>query len=416
VAADDDDPLDAANNTSRTRTRGWGAAFQATVVRPLAARANHLVVGVGLDAARSRYESDTELARLTADRGTAGTGLLDAEAAVRLRTNVRHVGLYVADFLTIAPRLTLMGAGRFNHSSAELRDQLGDDLTGDHEFSRLNPSAGLTYALPRGVTAYGSFSTSSRVATPSELSCADPEEPCRLPNAFLSDPPLEQVVAHTWEGGARGRVRAMNWTASIFRTSNHDDIIFISSGALTNQGHFENVGDTLRRGLELGAFGAVSNRVRWGAAYTYLRATFDTPLVLSSPNHPEGVDGEIPVRAGDAIPGVPRHNFKADVSTVVDRATIGASLTATSSQFLRGDEANLVAPVDGYALVNLSAAFALHPRIRVVGRVANLFGADYETFGLLGAADDVLGDQFDDPRFLSPGAPRAAWIGLDFRF
>lgn len=416
VPVDDDDPFDGTNNTSRTRTRGWGGAFQATVTRPLTARANHFVLGVGFDAARSRYEADTELARLNEERGTVGTGLLDAEAAVRLRTNVRHIGVYVADFFTVAPRLTLVGASRFNYSTAELRDQLGDDLTGDHDFSRLNPSGGVTYELPRGVTAYGSFSVSSRVPTPSELSCADPDDPCRLPNAFLSDPPLDQVVAHTWEGGARGRVRAMSWNASAFRTANRDDIVFVSSGALTSQGHFENVGDTLRRGLELGAYGVVADRVRWGAAYTYIQATFETPLVLSSPNHPEEVDGEISVRAGDSIPGVPRHNFKTDLSVSVGHATIGGSLATTSSQFLRGDEANLLAPVDGFAIVNLSASYALHPRARIAGRVTNLFGTNYETFGLIGEADEVLGAGFDDPRFLSPGAPRAAWVGFEVRF
>jgi outer membrane receptor protein involved in Fe transport len=410
----DEDELDGTNNTSKMRTRGWGGGLQLTVTRPLAARENHFVAGVSFDTARSRYESDTELARLTDERGTVGTGLFDSEAAVRLRTSVRHTGVYAANFLTVAPRLTIMGAARFDRSLVELRDQLEDDLTGDHDFARLNPSAGVTYELPRGVTAYGSYSVAARVPTPSELSCAAPEDPCRLPNAFVADPPLEQVVASTWEGGARGRVGALNWTASAFRTGNRDDLIFVSSGALTNEGHFENVGDTLRRGLELSALGVVGNAIRWRAAYTYLRATFETPLTLSSPNHPDEVDGEIVVRPGDMIPSIPRHNLKADVSVMVRRLTIGTALATMSSQFLRGDEANLLQPVDGSAILNLSGSYTLHRRARVVARITNLFNADYETFGLLGEADEVLGDDFDDPRFLSPGAPRAAWVGIEF--
>jgi hypothetical protein len=416
VPVDDNDPLDATNNTSKTRTHGWGAGLQASITRPVADRDNHFVVGLSVDGAGSRYASDTELARLTDDRGTVGAGLLDSAAAVRLRTTVLHTGLYVADFLSAAPRLTLMGAARFTHSAVELRDQLGGDLTGDHGFSRLNPSAGMTYELPRGVTAFGSFSISSRVPTPSELSCADPEDPCRLPNAFVADPPLEQVVAHTWEGGARGRVEDVHWTASTFRTTNRDDLVFISSGALTNEGHFQNIGETLRRGLELSAFGVAANGIRWGASYTYLRATFETPLTLSSPNHPDAIDGEITVRAGDSIPSVPRHNFKADLSAALKRATFGATLSTTSSHFLRGDEANLLAPIDSSTLVNVWGSYELHRRARLVARVTNLFNTEYATFGLLGEADDVLGDEFDDPRFLSPGAPRAAWVGVELSF
>jgi len=416
IPVDDDAEFDGTNNTSRTATNGWGGAVQATVARALGGRANHFVAGATFDGGRSRYEADTEIARLTAERGTVGSGLFDQEAVVRLRTRVRHTGLYLADFLSVAPRVTLMGAARFNHSTVALRDQVGTDLNGDHRFSRVNPAVGVTVQMPRAVTAFGSFSVSSRVPAPSELSCADPADPCRLPNAFVADPPLAQVVARTIEGGLRGRRSGVSWNASVFRTANRDDIIFISSGALTNTGHFANVGRTLRQGIELGASGGLGDAVRWGAAYSYLRARFDAPLTLSSPNHPDEDDGEIAIEAGDAIPGVPAHNVKLNVSSTIRRATVGANLVFTSDQFLRGDEANLLPALDGAAVVNLTGSYALGSRVRVFGRVANLFDRKYSTFGLLGEADDVLGDAYDDPRFLSPAAPRAAWVGLEISF
>ena len=416
VPADEDDELDGTNNTSNTRTRGWGGSLQMTVTRPLAGSVNHLVVGTSLDAARSRYESDTELARLTETRGTEGTGLLDSGAAVRLRTNVRHTSLYAADFFTITPRVTAMGSARFTHSAVELRDQLGEALTGDHTFNRLNPAAGLTVDLGQEVATYASYSEASRVPTPSELSCADPDDPCRLPNAFVADPPLEQVVTRTWEGGVRGRTRGLNWAASAFRSANRDDIIFISSGALTNEGYFANVGDTLRRGVELNAFGRAGEVVRWEAAYTYLRATFGTPLTISSPNHPDAMDGEIDVGAGSSIPSVPRHNLKGDVAVTLGRTSVGAVLTSTSSQFLRGDEANRLRPIEASAVVHLTGSYLVAPHARITARVTNLFGAEYATFGLLGEPDEVLGDEFEDPRFVSPGPPRAAWLGIELAF
>jgi outer membrane receptor protein involved in Fe transport len=384
-------------------------------MRPLGNRANDLIAGVSVDLGRSRYEADTELADLSETRGTIGTGIYDADAAVRLKSSVTHTGLYAADFFTIAPRVTLMGSARFTHSSIELRDQLGDELTGDHSFSRLNPAAGITVTLPRDATAYGSFSMSSRVPTPSELGCADPDDPCRLPNAFVADPPLEQVTAWTIEGGIRGRLLRgrIAWNASLFRTVNRDDILFISSGALTNEGHFENVGDTERRGVELGAAG-VAGRARWTASYTYLRATFETPLILSSPNHPDAVDGEIQVATGNTLPGVPRHNVKLGLDATIGRTSLGGNLAMVSGQYLRGDEANLLDQVDGYALVNMTARHQLRPGIALAANVTNLFGAQYETFGLLGEADDVLGDEFDDPRFMSPGSPFGIWVGIEF--
>lgn len=40
----------------------------------------------------------------------------------------------------------------------------------------------------------------------------------------------------------------------------------------------------------------------------------------------------------------------------------------------------------------------------------------HNLIGVLGEADEVLGDDFDDPRFLGPGAPRAAWLGITLSF
>jgi outer membrane receptor protein involved in Fe transport len=415
IPVDDDDELNGTNNTSGRRSNGWGGALQATVTRPLSGRPNHFVAGVSIDGGATDYEADTEIARLTADRGTVGIGQFDQEAVVRLESTVLHTGLYAANFFSVVPRLTLMGAARFNYSDVALRDQVGTALDGDHEFSRFNPAAGLTYELARGATAYGSFSVSSRVPAPSELSCADPADPCRLPNAFVADPPLEQVVARTWEGGLRGRRRGVAWNASVFSTAANDDILFISSGPLTNTGHFQNVGDTRRRGLELGASGS-RDRIRWDVAYSFISARFDSLLTLSSPNHPDEVDGEIEVEEGSRIPGVPQHNFKVNLEGSVGRLTAGGNVLIASSQYLRGDEANLLPALDGYTVVNVSANYAIAPHVALTARVTNLFDSAYSTFGLLGEADEVLGDDYEDPRFVSPGAPRAAWVGLRFSF
>jgi outer membrane receptor protein involved in Fe transport len=64
----------------------------------------------------------------------------------------------------------------------------------------------------------------------------------------------------------------------------------------------------------------------------------------------------------------------------------------------------------------MSASYALARNVALTARVSNLFDSEYSTFGLLGEADEVLGDDYENPRFLSPGAPRAAWIGLRFSF
>ena len=83
---------------------------------------------------------------------------------------------------------------------------------------------------------------------------------------------------------------------------------------------------------------------------------------------------------------------------------------------LRGDEGNLLGKVDGYAIGSLRAEYEISDNARLFALVDNVLDKDYETFGLFGEPDEVLVDAFDDRRFFSPGAPRAAWVGIRVSF
>jgi outer membrane receptor protein involved in Fe transport len=264
---------------------------------------------------------------------------------------------------------------------------------------------------------YASYSEANRAPSPVELTCADEDDPCRLPNAFLADPPLEQVVAKTFEAGVRGRWDGGRWQAGFFRTTNEDDILFISAGALTNEGFFDNVGRTRRDGIELNANGAAGERISWTASYTYLDATFRTTLSVPSPNNPQSIAGEMPVEPGDRLPLIPEHLFKAGARFAWnDKLGLGMDLFASSSQHFRGDEGNRAPEIDGYTLLSLRGDYRINDNVRLTLTVDNLLDEEFETFGLFGEPDEVLGDAFDDPEFVGPGAPRAAWLGVQVSF
>jgi len=101
---------------------------------------------------------------------------------------------------------------------------------------------------------------------------------------------------------------------------------------------------------------------------------------------------------------------------VRDRLALGLNLRVQSDQFLRGDEANLLTPIPGFMIANVQARQRIIGQATAIVEVQNIFGARYYTFGVLGDAASVLGDDFDDPRFYAPGSPRAAWIGLEVQF
>jgi iron complex outermembrane recepter protein len=416
------DAYDAANNRTETRQTSYGAALQFAADAPLADRENHLFVGADVGQSRLRFRSQTTVGTLDDDRVISGVGFLDPASPIAVDSTVNDLGLYATDTFSIRPDLFLTLSARFNRSQLSLEDRLGDDLTGDHSFHRLNPAAGLSYQPRRWLGGYASYSESNRTPTPVELTCASPTDPCRLPNAFVSDPPLAQVVARTVELGLRGVAQpagvTLGYDLAAFHTVNSSDILFISSGMVANQGYFANVGDTRRQGIEADLTGRVridgGSRVDWAVHYTFLDATFETPFTAPSALHPDAVNGVIDVPAGAHMPSIPKHVVKVALEFHSSCGlSAGVNVIGNSSQYLRGDEANLLAPVPGYVVVNARAAYRLMTHASVFVLVNNLFDAKESTFGVLGDATDVLGPTYDSARFLGPLAPRAVWFGVD---
>lgn len=410
----DDSIAGATLNRSSTRQDSYGTSWQLMVDRSIAGRPNHFVTGVSLDRGRVDFVAATELGDLDATRRAIPGGIFVEEAFTDLRTTTDSYGAYVADTFELTSQLGINVAGRYGVIDVDLHDRLGTELEGRHRFSRFNPAAGITYRPSRALQFYASVGEASRAPSPAELTCADEDDPCRLPNAFLSDPPLEQVVSRTIESGARGKLGFVRWHVGTFRTVNRDDILFISAGALTNEGFFENVGRTRRQGVELDFNGAFAGgKLAWSANYTGMAATFQENFVVASAHNPAAVDDEIQVNSGDRIPSVPRHLLKLALDYAISpRGSIGADWSHASSQYLRGDEGNLTSPVPGYSVLNLRATFDVSKRFTMFALIDNALGEEYETFGVFGEADDVLGDDYEDTRFVSPGAPRAAWVGV----
>ncbi|HEY8520803.1 MAG TPA: TonB-dependent receptor [Gammaproteobacteria bacterium] len=404
-------------NRTRTEQDGAGLALQAEWG---GSGPHRLLVGFGHDSSDIAFAASTELGTLDATRLAVPGGVLVGESLTGLDARTSNTSVFLSDTISFGDAVALTLSARYNRTDVTLRDLRGTELDGDHEFDSFNPAVGVTFRLAPSVDVYASYSESNRAPSPVELTCADEDDPCRLPNAFVADPPLEQVVASTYEVGVRGRFGASGrdgtWHAGVFRARNEGDILFISAGALTNEGYFDNVGTTRRQGVELDV-AASAERWSWFASYTFLDATFEEAFAVASPNNPAAVDGEIFVQPGDRLPLIPRHVFKGGVRyDATPKLSVGGEVVASSSRHLRGDEGNDIEEIDGYAVLNVRGEYRLNDRVQLFALIDNVLDAEYETFGLFGEADEVLGDDFEDPRFFGPGAPRAGWLGVKVRF
>jgi outer membrane receptor protein involved in Fe transport len=423
----------AAFNRTNTKSRGYGATAQATATAPLGDRENLFVVGASGDLADIAFDSHSEVGTLTRDRGVDGSGLLaglygqapDDQFNTDIDTVNQALGLYFSDTLSMTDRAHLTVSGRFNWAGIKIVDRLGTSLNGEHAFARFNPAVGAVFETSDTVSLFARYSEANRAPTAAELSCADPAEPCRVPNAFISDPPLEQAVARSVEGGIRGDVPlatgSLDWSASIYRIGINDDILFIASSELIGTGFFQNAGDTRRVGLDLDLRGQ-NGRLGWYASYGLVEATFQSVLELpgnDEVNDATTLEGTLQVEPGDRLAGIPRHNIKAGLAVAItDLWDVAAETVTVSSRIFVGDEGNDQAPLNGYAVTNLRSAFRVTDEVELFFRVDNLFDKRYETFGALAELEVELEEvpDADDPRFLGPGAPRSGFAGVRVRF
>jgi len=407
----------AALNRTATAQDGAGFGFQARWASELLGRENIFISGLAYDQSDIDFRASSEIGLLDDTRQALPSGHLIGESFTLLSADVVNTGFFVSNVTALSDSVSLSVSGRYNKTEVSLRDRLGTALDGNHEFQRFNPAIGITVGISDELSAYAGYTESNRAPSPVELTCADENDPCRLPNAFLADPPLNDVVAQTIEAGVRGAWADYQWHAGVFRATNDDDILFISAGAFTNEGFFENVGRTRRDGLELSVSGAIGERTTWFANYSYLKATFRESFAVLSPNNPGSVNGELAVEPGDQLPLIPSRLFKAGFSlSVTPKMTAGIDILARSDSFFRGDESNVADKIGSFTIANFRAEYTINESLRIFININNIFDSRYETFGLFGDGTDVLGADFGDSRFLSPGAPRAAWLGVRTNF
>ncbi len=423
---------DGAYNRTTTLAQGYGATVQATATTGAGARENVFVVGVSADLADVAFESSSEPGSLTADRGVSGSGLLtslyglggDDLFNTKLETANRAFGLYISDTLSLSEQFHVTVSGRYNRAGIDIADQLGTSLDGSHTFGRFNPAVGAVFQADESTSFFARYSESNRAPTAAELSCADPAEPCRVPNAFVSDPPLEQAVARSVDVGVRGRWQAAagrgEWSIAAYRTRIDDDILFIASPELIGTGYFQNAGATARSGLDVELGGNVA-RTAWYLSYGLVDATFESSLLLPSDEevNDAATDEGVAVAPGNRLPGIPRHSLKAGVrQDLTDAWDLALEAVVSSSRFFLGDEGNDQIPLEGYGVVNLRSAYRFDNGVELFARIENLLDRKYATSGVLAELEVFLREVPDasDPRFIGPGMPRSAFGGIRVRF
>jgi outer membrane receptor protein involved in Fe transport len=449
---DEDELCSGALNRSNTDQKGYGFNAQLAFNQPLLEKQNQLIVGLGYDYSRVKFNQSSEFGIVNASRGVDGIDVENDEAEVDLLGKTRSWGVFATDTLSLTNQLHLTLSGRYNHIKVKNTDKInpkgsledvdGDPLTpdedvslsGNHSFSRFNPAIGLSFTPTRDLSVYGSYNEGMRAPTSMELGCANPNVPCKLPNAMAGDPPLDEVVSKTFELGARGNLTSdVKWSAAVYRTENHDDIHFISTNATNGMGYFDNVGKTRRMGLDAGLSGAFGS-FSWNAGYSYLKATYESDLELTNSLNSTSDGNAIQVNKGDRLANLPEHSLKLRLQLqATPNWSIGTNINTFSDVYIRGNENNKhrandgdadhvqdSGKIGGYTVVNLDTRYKFGDSgWQVFAKAINIFDKEYATGGMLGEnwiEDGVFAGDDEPSKMLMPGAPRAGWIGVRYDF
>ena len=426
-------------NRSTTKSDAYGVNGQLTFDEDLLDRRNQFIFGAAFEYSKVNFEqSSQDIATLDPSGFFSGaTG--EKEQTSGLTGKTYTTSIFATNNHALNDQWSINTAARYNYVDIRNEDTLNGEggatsLTGDHDFDRLNPSVGLTYTPTDTLSTYASYNEANRAPTSIELGCANPDNPCTLPTQMADDPPLEQVVAKTFEAGARGRFTSFlnsntSWNISGYSATNHDDILFIYTEANTTAGYFDNVEETTRKGIDVGLSTAFET---WTISmnYNYVKAQYGTDLTLVSENNSSADDGAIQVEDGDYLPNIPKHSFKLRTVYKPDPAWhLGATMTAFSSSYMMGNENQendssvngLQSEVPGYAVVNLDSEYKFSNMLdgwRIYAKVTNLFDNKYYTGGRIAEsrvnADRSFSEEEIATASLVGGAPRAGWVGLRY--
>lgn len=231
-------------------------------------------------------------------------------------------------------------AGRHNWQLSLRRDD--NEQFGNHDTGNIAWGFALTDEVRFGL----SYGTAFKAPTFNEL---------YFPGYGNAD--LDAEKSKSFEADLTGHHAWGHWGISLYHTRIDDLIAY--DATLGMWGAPNNIDKARIRGLELNIGG------QWQGWDWQANATFLDPENRSS-------DG----MHGNTLPRRAKRLFNMDVDRRFDRFSVGASVHAEGHRY--DDLANRTR-LGGYATVDLRAEYALTPEWRLQGRVANLFGADYET-------------------------------------
>ncbi len=423
-----EDKLSAADDLSASAYTGHRATTQFQAI-PVATQAAPLYPGGVIDLDRAYWGVDLHMTdhrewagmpvQLTAgvnydDLAEARKGYLNfvgsetgVEGALRRdeANNVYDFDQYLQGQWDPTSRWRLIAGVRNNAVEVTSHGHLAllDAADSSVRYSAVNPVAGVTYRATSWANVYGSYGKGFETPTLNDLAYRSVDG--SLPGLNLG---LKPARSDNFETGIKAGNEYLRANLALFYIKTVDELSVLqnASGRTVDQ----NIGETKRRGLELGADANWAGGFSARLAYTYIHAVVAQPYFtctgppcnpLANPAAPP--PNYVQVVAGSFLPAVPRNSLYLGITW--DYAPMGFSTTLETigrSAIYADDRNTAAAP--GYWVANVRAGFtqeSKHWQFSEYLRIDNFANRDY--------VGSVIVNETNS-RFFEPAPGRTAYL------
>ncbi len=408
---------------------GAGARLQLQWEKSFAGMENYAVAGASFDWAQCFFSSGYYQAAMGPNYNNVTIPGYPFQDQFSVPTFSDYVGLYLTDTFSPTPWFHLTGALRDNYAQMMIGGT-GVNTTGEtvslaaaERFQQVTPAAGFTLQplaafgvsdpTLKDLTFFFNYSESFRPPMVGEITGANPAIPVILPVAQLGDPALSPVLVQTYESGFRGNLTPGNvaWAFSFYQSNLSNNIQFEQTGH-SSAGFFQNIGSEQNQGVEVTLQGSYK-KLTWFANWSFLEATFQSPLVLQN-----AVSPAVPVQPGNRLPNLPEQMVKAGITyQLLPQWQISMDCQYYSSRYIYGDWSNVYPMLTGYALLNIQTYYTLNKHCQIFAFATNVYDEQYASAGLI--SQNVFTGAPNGGTivpFVTPGSPFGVWGGVRLQF
>jgi len=263
----------------------------------------------------------------------------------------------------------------------------GDD-SGKTDYSKVLPSAALSWQILPELMAYVSYAKGFETPTFTEMAYqTDTTKP-----GFNFD--LRPSTSDTYEAGLKSQNQLGDFTLAVFQTKTKNDIV--AAGSSNGRATFRNADKTLREGVEFAWNKKLWRDLTATASYAYLDATFDADIPAL------GNIAQIP--SGNKIPGIAKNQAYASLAWQPSHGLYGGLDVQYMDKVYVNDTNSDAAPSYSVTSANIGYAWDLGDwKVKSFARVDNLFDKNY-------AGSVIVNDGND--RYFEPADGRNWSAGL----